>query len=277
MFNKEVKTNIFNMQRASVICGLLFAAAFALLPASAGAQCTNWDAGGKWWIIQPGLALDGITLRLEQKGRVLTGTAHTIVSDGKKGGKYQDGTVDGTIDGDRFNVQIFWSNNDTGVYDGKVLPSGRLDGEGYEKRSSNIRVPWHSYGVLKCARAAAPSKPFKITSKITLPKTTSPPSGNKTPTIEPPPPPMKVPGIIASQAVFPYVGALSGFAVLTWDSGPDHPYAEVWVKVNGGDATFVVEQGKGGRQVTVERGRAYLYILTDDGKTLATVDVVPLF
>ena len=85
---------------------------------------------------------------------------------------------------------------------------------------------------------------------------------------------MKVPGIVASQVVFPYVGAPSGFAVLTWDGGPDHPYAEVWVKVNGGDETKIVEQGKGGRQVIGELGKTYLYILTDDGKTLATVGVV---
>ena len=82
---------------------------------------------------------------------------------------------------------------------------------------------------------------------------------------------MKVPGIVASQVVFPIPFQATGFVVLTWDGGPDHPYAEVWVRVNDGDETFVVEQGKGGRQVQVERGRRYLYILTDAGNTLSTV------
>ena len=65
----------------------------------------------------------------------------------------------------------------------------------------------------------------------------------------------------------------TGQTVLTWDGGKDHPYAEVWVKVDDGDETFVVEQGKGSRQVTVEPGRTYLYILSDAGKRLAAVTV----
>ena len=82
---------------------------------------------------------------------------------------------------------------------------------------------------------------------------------------------MKVPGIVASQVIYQFPGAPAGSVVLTWDGGPDHPYAEVWFKVNNSDAAFLVEQGKGGRQVTVERGKSYTYILTDAGKTLATV------
>jgi len=47
----------------------------------------------------------------------------------------------------------------------------------------------------------------------------------------------------------------------------------VWVAVNGQDPTFVVEQGKGSRWVTVERGTTYRYILTDSGKDLGSVTV----
>jgi hypothetical protein len=60
---------------------------------------------------------------------------------------------------------------------------------------------------------------------------------------------------------------------LTWDGGPEHPYAEVWVGVDGEDPTFLVEQGKGSRKVTVEPGKTYLYILTDSGQQLSTVTV----
>jgi hypothetical protein len=74
--------------------------------------------------------------------------------------------------------------------------------------------------------------------------------------------------------IFPHPSVSTGFTVLTWDAGLDHPYAEVWVKVNNGDEQFLVEQGKGLRQVPVERGKQYTYILTDAGKTLATVIVV---
>ena len=64
-----------------------------------------------------------------------------------------------------------------------------------------------------------------------------------------------------------------GTTTLTWNGGPDHPYAEVWVKVDGADETFIVEQGKGTREVTVELGKTYLFILTDAGQRLATVTV----
>lgn len=58
------------------------------------------------------------------------------------------------------------------------------------------------------------------------------------------------------------------------DGGPDHPYAEVWIREGRQDETFVVEQGKGTRRVTVDRGKTYLFILTDSGKQLAAVVVV---
>ncbi len=45
------------------------------------------------------------------------------------------------------------------------------------------------------------------------------------------------------------------------------------VSVDGGDATQIVEQGKGTRPVPVEAGRTYRYILTDSGEELATTTV----
>ncbi len=82
-----------------------------------------------------------------------------------------------------------------------------------------------------------------------------------------PAPTRKVPWIVAKP------GQTPGTKTLTWDGGPDHPYAEVWVKVDDQDEKFVVEKGKGTREVTVEPGNTYLYILTDSGKQLATVSV----
>ena len=266
-----VKTTNLIIKRTPLLCGLSFTVVLVLLPISARAQkCAKWDASGSWNIVQ-GNPTFYIPVELEQKGRVLTGRATQGVI-GKTGGVYNQtiGTVDGTIDVDSFSVQIFWFNGQTGVYNAMILPSGRLDGEGYEKSSSNVRVPWHSEGVLKCA-LAGPSKPFKITSKITLPPSTPSPSPPRPAEPAPPPPPMKVPGIVASPVIFQAPFLPTGIVILTWDGGPDHPYAEVWVKVNGAPETFVVEQGKGTRPETVQRGRNYEYILTDAGKTLATV------
>jgi len=265
---------------ASVICGLLVSATLGLLPASAQAQCTNWDASGELNIIQR--EVDTIVLSLEQKGIVITGKAYYDAKDGSSNGfgtKKISGTVDGTIEGDKFSVQIFWPDNLTGVYNAKVLPSGRLDGETHDKKNSKISQLWHSVGVLKCAPPPAQSN---VNSQPPKPKSSGkmppkPKSSGKMPPKpkeEPSPPPMKVPGIVASQVIYLFPGALTGSVILTWDAGPDHPYAEVWVKVNNGDDTFVVELGKGSRSVQVQRGWSYSYILTDAGETLATVSFV---
>ena len=92
--------------------------------------------------------------------------------------------------------------------------------------------------------------------------------------VEPAAETMKVPGIIASpNNINVPAGQTIGKTTLIWDGGPDHPYAEIWVKVNGQDETKVLEKGKGTLEVTVEPNKTYLYILTDAGKTLATVTV----
>lgn len=247
---------------APLLCSLLFAAVVALMPISATAQCTNWDASGVWEIKQRGLDY-GILVTLQQNGRVLIGSANISTNL-----NYGPVNADGTIDGDSLYLQIFWQDRTVGVYNGKFLPSGRLEGTGYEKMTPNITHMWHSQNPLKCApppvvKQPPPPKPKPIKS-----------SGKAKTAPAPPPSPMKVPGIVASQAFFPVSSIPTGTVVLTWDGGPDHPYAEVWVKVNNGDDTFVVEQGKGVRQVTVERGRFYTYILTDAGKTLSTVSFI---
>lgn len=84
---------------------------------------------------------------------------------------------------------------------------------------------------------------------------------------------MKVPGIVMSQAVFP-LGQPQGFVNLTWDGGADHPYAEVWVKVDDADEKQLIEKGKGTMNAQVEHGKRYLFILTDSGVTLSTVGML---
>jgi len=64
-----------------------------------------------------------------------------------------------------------------------------------------------------------------------------------------------------------------GTTTLIWDAGPDHPSAQVWVKINDADESFIVEQSKGSRGFMVDPGNTYLFILTDAGQRLATVTV----
>ena len=90
---------------------------------------------------------------------------------------------------------------------------------------------------------------------------------------EPVPPPAPVPPFIYATEVVIAAGQTQGTTTLRWDGGNDHPYAEVWVKVGDADEAFIVEQGQGTRQVTIERGKTYLFILTDANQRLATVTV----
>lgn len=68
-------------------------------------------------------------------------------------------------------------------------------------------------------------------------------------------------------------GQTSGTVTLVWDGGKDHPYAEVWIRVDQNDETFIVEQGKGTRNVEVEFGRSYEFKLSDANVLLASVRV----
>jgi hypothetical protein len=92
---------------------------------------------------------------------------------------------------------------------------------------------------------------------------------------EPVPPPIPVPPFIYANPaeVVIAAGQTQRTTTLGWDGGKDHPYAEVWVKVDDADETLIVEQGKGTREVTIEPGKTYLFILTDAGQRLATVTV----
>lgn len=219
-----------------------------------------------------------IPVNLRQKGKVVTGTATHMAyynPEGKVFGAERkvEGSIDGTVVGDEFNVQIYWPDGLVGVYRGKIGPQGRIEGTTYDKNKPSINATWYSNRVMTCDEAKPVIKAsdvLKYTGKTAPPAPTprrqGPPvkSTGKRPMV--PSAPATVPRIIA----FNKPGQPPGTQTLTWDGGPEHPYAEVWVKVGDEDEVKVVEQGKGSRQITVEPGKEYLYILTDSGQRLAT-------
>jgi hypothetical protein len=267
----QVKATNLIIKPTTVLFGVLFITVLALVPISAGAQCsTKWLASGHEVvsIMQRGQRY-GIHLSLVQKGRVITGTASHQTSSG-----VNKGTVDGTIDGDSFRVQIFWNNGQTGVYIANVLPSGRLDGEGYEKNSPNVRPTWHSVGVLKCApppHIQSPINPFKFP--------------NKKPPSKPASPPPTPPFIIASQPIIPTPHHPFGILALSWDGGPDHPNVEVFLSMDNGTEvpafstehspqSLVWKQPKTSIQLNLQRKHHYRFVLKGAGKTLSTAAFV---
>lgn len=72
--------------------------------------------------------------------------------------------------------------------------------------------------------------------------------------------------------------AAQGSTTLTWNAGQEHPYAEVWVKVDDAEPIRLFEMdgqtnGRGTLKTPVQFRKLHHYILTDNGEDLATVDV----
>ncbi len=154
-------TNYWNksLTSAAKACLLTAAAVLALLPSSVNAGCAfGWDVSGRWNIKQGPTT---VTTNLRQNGNVVTGTAGYIIP-----GRYKStalglwgnstnprrvsGTVSGTITGDNFHVEVAWSNNTVGVYDGTFGPSGRIEGTVYGKEAPSKKVTWFSDRNMTC-------------------------------------------------------------------------------------------------------------------------------
>ena len=219
---------------------LLVAFAFALSTYPAQADCGQWDVSGNWFP-QGG---DDWAVHLTQKGGSITGSATRGPQISK---------VTGSVTGSAFYLNLISKGLELR---GEIAADGKIHGVLHDLSNPNKKLVFASSRAMQCTQnhSNPPAPPPK-------PVITAPPS-------------KATPKISASPAVITIGGGqTNGTTTLTWDGGPEHPYAEVWVAVDGQDPTFVVEQGKGSRRLTVERGKNYQYILTDSGQQLAKVVV----
>jgi hypothetical protein len=250
---------------ALALGGFLFISVFALSAPLAEAQCREWKVGFEWRFKQ-GTYQYPVEMNLQQYRTELTGRACHRVK-GEIGQYYNVcGTVDGTVEGDQFAVKIEWNNETTGVYKGTIGPTGKIEGEGWEIRSPGTKIRWYSVTRMICADAtSAPPPPITSTNPTPKPlKSSGKAKSAAAPFIKANPIAVTIPA-----------GQSQGTTTLTWDGGPDHPYAEVWIKESSqGEEKFLVEQGKGTRQVTVERGKNYQFLLMDAGQQLAKAVVI---
>ncbi len=238
-----------------IFAGTLLLAVLALPPSSAQAQCREWHVGFEWSLKQGDLE---VHLRLRQSGNSINGEAdHESVKSVDRGpfiggGKVvpHKGKVAGTIDGSNITLDMEWDDGSGGIYTGVIGPTGIIRGTvNVDKEKPTNIWNWVSRKSMFCADKAD--------------KKTKP-----TPPAAPPQPSPKrlikssgkarteasAPAGVPRIAAFNKPGQAST-QVLTWDGGPDHPYAEVWVKVDGADETKVVEQGKGTREMRSRRAR----------------------
>ena len=219
-----------------------------------------------------------------------------------------NGGVVGKVDGNNINLEMDWDDGSGGIYTGTIAATGMIYGKVIidRNRPGNTWF-WSSRQPMICADDKPKSKP-PVGLGLPPPKTEDPSLGDAlkagselplgsskrvishkgkgstagdaaSPAASPKrvishkgkgPTDATAPAGVPKIVVFNKPGQAPGTQTLTWDGGPDHPYAEVWVSVDGGQERKVVEQGKGTRQVSVEPGKTYRYILTDSGQQLAT-------
>ena len=134
------------------------AAFLGLLVRQVGAgDCAQWDASGRWGMIQSGRLDADIWVDLKQDGKVLTGKAewweYLDKGDWTSDPKKHYGSLDGTVDGDRFSAQITWtSERAAAIYTGQIGPGGRIEGETHDRARPKDRIPWYSSSLLKCSK-----------------------------------------------------------------------------------------------------------------------------
>lgn len=116
---------------------------------TAQAQCAQWDVSGQWSLNQGKDTT--VHLQIEQDGSGVTGKADYWVKSGG-GVRTIRGSLDGTADGNKFRIQIYWSGTSIGVYEGNIGPQGRIEGTTYDRQKPSVRATWFSNKAVKCAR-----------------------------------------------------------------------------------------------------------------------------
>jgi hypothetical protein len=124
--------------------------------AAADAECSRWDLNGEWKLVQTNETAP--TFTLQQSENALQGSATYWYTHESEcvlafcGDDYYrvDASVDGTVNGDSFEIVAYWNNGTTGVYTGKIGPQGRIQGSGYDRQHPQTMANWYSDRTAKC-------------------------------------------------------------------------------------------------------------------------------
>jgi hypothetical protein len=251
----SIKLHLFSIRR--LVGGTLLVILAAWLPSAAQQPCT-WIVDGEWSIIQRGVE-DPIYISLSQNPDDNT-VIGKVSNDIREVDRRVRGEVDGVVRGDTISFQIFWPDKLVGVYNGKFSQTGRIEGETYDKNNTKVRQPWYSEKRFRC---------YQIKPK---PPAATPIGKTGRSPVEPGATLSRVPGILITKPIF-QIGAPVGIAHILWDGGPEHPNVEVRASINGQPETVVSKEAKGTITIQVERGKTYLYVLTDSGVRLSTTSM----
>ena len=239
-------------QRAGLATLVVALLALSLSPVQA--VCSHWDVSGKWNIEQENPTAK-VELDLTQTGKEVTGTAKYNGAPGK---------VKGTMVGGDINIEIHVANQKH-VFRGEVGTGGAA-GVNTAPGASAPTI-WYSTTPMKCVEAP-PATTGEAPESAGSESTVAPAT--------PEAPAAAAKGKIWANPHYPTVaaGQTEGSAMLTWNAGPDHAQAEVWLKIDEEEEKLVVKQSKGSQQVKVKPNKVYLYILKDSGEQIDSVTVV---
>lgn len=258
-------------RRFGTSVGGLFCAICVLSPSPAQAECRQWEFSRREWSLKQGDLT--VTLDVRRSGKNLSGNARYVSL--KK--VSHTGKVLGTIDGNNITLDIEWDDASGGLYKGVIGHTGLIRGTvNVDKADPTNNWRWIGLTRMFCADDGEPKSKLSPSAAPPQPspkRLISPKGKGRTAVNAPAPTEPSAPSGAPRITVSNKPGQPAGTQTITWDGGPNHPYAEVWVKVDGADETKIVEQGKGTREVTVEAGKTYQYILTDSGQQLATTTV----
>jgi hypothetical protein len=137
------------MKRRILRLALFFSVFLSVSATTSIAQCRQWDVGGKWTLTQAKNTV--LFLNLSQNGNSITGQVTNTVNRGGKLTTYT-ASVDGSVNGNSFNVQMYWSGETIGVYNGTINNQGRIEGTTHDRKNPSAKVNWFSNSFMRCSR-----------------------------------------------------------------------------------------------------------------------------
>ena len=124
--------------------------------------CTYWEINGHWTIVQSNNTYVYVTLQKTRDGiegsaryryRTERGVFNEIVR-----WYWEEGSVDGSINGNSIELTVYWDDRKTGLYKGTITAQGRLQGSSYQQDDPETKAYWHSEARAKClVRSSASS------------------------------------------------------------------------------------------------------------------------
>lgn len=143
----------------STLMRLLLGSCLALLGcAAAQADCLKWDINGRWHFVQSNDTI--ARFDLQRDGSRVTGSAY--FEDEQNGLTLGTaGSIDGTVEGDRLDLVVYWEGGSIGVYQARITSSGALEGSTYDRSAPATTATWRSDRNARCISEPQPLPPSK--------------------------------------------------------------------------------------------------------------------